>query len=364
MKKSILLALLATAVVGCTQADIDEARPSSPEKMIYATIADQEMTRVELNNKKQTTWSTGDYIVRYGQDVHDVWEFAGITGDRSGSFKIYGAWDDLVDFDFKGKYYSFYPYDQYLGLGSFSNGDKAIFYNIPSTQNYHKNSYDPRSNVMHGIGSDASNFSFKNLMGYLRLSLTGDKRVESITLEGNNGEYLGGARYTHLEDISINGWYSDVTTSLTLNCNGVQLTDIPTEFYFAVYPTTFSKGISIVVTFTDGTVLPRSTSKSIDIARNVIQPMATIDTGVNIEWQTAIIKHQGTKVSTPWVYGYTSLSGYLYWGDDYMSDLNSTESYVYEDGLSEHTITVKAINASAIEINDCTGITEIDLSNF
>ena len=79
---------------------------------------------------------------------------------------------------------------------------------------------------MHGIGSDASNFSFKNLMGYLRLSLTGDKMVESITLEGNNGEYLGGARYTHLEDISINGWYSDVTTSLTLNCNGVQLTDM------------------------------------------------------------------------------------------------------------------------------------------
>ena len=61
MKKSILLALLATAVVGCTQADIDEARPSAPEKMIYATIADQEMTRVELNNQKQTTWSTGDY---------------------------------------------------------------------------------------------------------------------------------------------------------------------------------------------------------------------------------------------------------------------------------------------------------------
>lgn len=364
MKKSILLALLATAFVGCTQADIDETRPSSPEEVIYATIAEEEITRVELNNKKQTTWSAGDYIVRYGQDVHDVWEFAGVTGDRNGVFKLFGEWSDLVDFDFKGKYYSFYPYDSYAGLGGFQNGDKAIFYYIKSEQNYIKNSYDPRSNIMHGIGSDASNFTFKNLMGYLRLSLKGDKKVQSITLEGNNGEYLGGYKYIHLEDISINGWYSDVTTYMTLNCNGVQLTDIPTEFYFALDPTTFSQGISVTILFTDGTVFPQSTSKSIGIERNVIQPMATIDTGAELEWQTVTIQHSGDKVSAPTLYGYSALSGYLYWGDDYMSDLNSLKSYVYDDGISEHTITVKSLNATGFEIEDCTGISAIDLSNF
>ena len=47
-----------------------------------------------------------------------------------------------------------------------------------------------------------------------------------------------------------------------------------------------------------------------------------------------------------------------------MSDINSTTSYVYDDDYAEHTITVKALDATHLQILDCTGISEIDLSNF
>lgn len=358
--------VLAVAVcVACTEADIDEATNNAMvADKIYATIDETECddTRVELNERKQTVWTKGDEIFTFSDGEVYIWDFDGNTGDRSGSFtrqsNHYTFVNNGIIFD---QTYAVYLAD--LRISSFSDNSPAFFATLTSEQSYKEHSYGLKTNAMLGTGPDGKNFKFKNLFGYLRLSLTGDKMVKSIKVSGNNGENLAGQVY--IDKHANVGLYSPESTWITLDCgDGVQLSDKPTDFYITMLPQTLSKGISVVVTFTDDTVFPKSTTKSITIERNTIQPMSTFNSSGDVEWQTATIKHSGERVGWIYIYGATSLSGYIYWGDGYMSDINSTTSYVYDDDYAEHTITVKALDATHLQILDCTGISEIDLSNF
>ena len=92
--------------------------------------------------------------------------------------------------------------------------------------------------------------------------------------------------------------------------------------------------------------------------------MATINTGENSGWQTITVKHHGDVVSAPYLLGGSALTGYIYWGDGYMSDINTVGSYIYSDGAHDHEITVKSIDANYLYIKSCAGISELDLSNF
>lgn len=361
---------MAALLASCAQdAAVDEPRMESAMNKIYATIDDSEYansdddTRVELNDKKQTVWTAGDKILTFGDGYIYEWKFDGKTGDRGGSFTHTGLTfnDPLAGSTIYDQYYAVYLAD--LQLSQFNDYSPAFITTLPATQHYKDHSYGLNTNAMLGKSSDGSNFKFINLMGYLRLSLTGNKVVKSITIESNNGEYLASQVYVHKSGETI--LKGSPSTSITLDCgDGVQLTDMPTEFYFTILPQTYSKGISVVVNFTDGTVFPKSTSKSITLERNTIQPMKCFDTGGEVAWQTVSILHSGSKIYAPYFYGSSALTGYIYWGDDYMSDVNSVTSYTYEDGAASHAITVKAMGATAIEIDNCQGISEIDLTNF
>lgn len=352
-------------LTACMQDSITEVSNQLDNKRyIYATFEDD--TRVELNEKKQTVWTEGDQIVRFGNGIYDVWNFTGETGDRGGSFEFSGAWENSINYDFGDTVYALYPSSSYYTYGSYADGGLAIFHYLPMIQYYKPNTYDPASNAMLGVSPDGENFTFVNLMGYLRLSLTGDKSVQYITLTGNNNEPLNGTRYFRCSNFNDANWYGNkyATTYILCDEEGVQLTDTPTQFYFALSPTVFSNGIYIEVYFTDGTTYPIRTTKEVIIERNTIQPMANVNTGSGIEWQTIIIKHQGTTVAAPVLYGDTNLVSYTYWGDGYMTNSNTSGSYVYEDGLEEHEITIKSTNATYLHINSCAGISEIDLTNF
>lgn len=364
MKRALFFTLLVTMFTACMRDNIDETvNLSSKPEYIYASF--EEDTRVELNENKKTVWTEGDQIVRIGQDAFDVWTFMGKTGDRSGSFQLYGSADYRFGFDFGGKYYALYSYANFYNTATFTSGEPAFMFFVRAAQVYKPNTYDPESNAMLGISEDGNNFKFRNLLGYLRLSLTGDKSVERISLKGNNGEILSGVRYVKYDDTEVYGWYSDVTTSTTLYCNDpVQLTDIATDFYITIPPTIFEQGISVEVYFTDGSVFPVKTSRQVIVERNTIQPMATVNTGGDIEWQEITIKHSGREVAIPILYGESNIVGYSYWGDGYMTPLGVSGSYVYEDGVDTHDITIKAQNATFIYIDSCAGISEVDLTKF
>ena len=364
MRKIALFTLLVTMLTACMQDSITEPNNLLDNKRcIYATF--DEDTRVELNENKRTVWTEGDQIVRFGNGVYDVWNFMGKTGDRGGSFEYWGAWDYNVNYDFGDKIYALYPYANYYACYYFNDtGEPALMHNIRQVQSYKPNTYDPQSNIMLGVSDDGENFTFQNLMGHLRLSLTGDKSVLYISLRGNNSEVINGLRYFRFNNPSESYWYDNNSDTTYLLCEDVQLTDTPTEFYFTLPPTTFLSGITIEVYFTDGSFHPIRTSNKVTIERNTIQPMATVDTGSGVKWQTIAIKHDGSKAYAPILYGATNMVTYTYWGDGYMTNTNIGGSYVYNDGIDEHEILVKSQNATYLYIKSCTGISEIDLSNF
>ena len=362
-------------MASCTEdAAVDEPRMESAMNKIYATIDPTEDnndsdsdTRVELNDKKQTVWTAGDQItVFYSEDV-EVWRFDGNTGDRSGSFSYLGGYGyKNPNINYKNKYYALYLAD--LTIAYYNDGTPAFTTTVPSVQYYKNQSYGLNTNAMLGVSSDGKNYKFMNLLSYLRLSLTGDKVVKTIELANNadSNSAICGTLYVNIDGSVL--WKTDAgnhSNTITLDCgDGVQLSSTPTDFYFTLPAVEFSNGISVMVTFTDGTVFPKSTTKSITLERNTIQPMKCFDTGGEVAWQTVSILHSGSKIYAPYFYGSSALTGYIYWGDDYMSDVNSVTSYTYEDGAASHAITVKAMGATAIEIDNCQGISEIDLTNF
>lgn len=367
MKRAISYLWIACFLTSCTTDAVNETHKEHTDDKIYVYIEDsyntESNTRVELNDMKQTVWTAGDKIITFGDGYMSEWEFDGNTGDRNGSFTRTGiVYDDpYVESTNYDQHYAVYLSD--IEVAQYSDKSPAFVTTLPATQNYKVQSYGLNTNAMLGRSDDGTNYNFINLMGYIRLSLIGDKVVKSITINGNNKEVIAAQVY-----VNKNGELSlcdNTSTSITLDCgDGVQLTDIPTEFYITVLPQRFSNGIKATINFTDDTVFPKRTSKSITIARNTIQPMRTFDTGSSVIWQNMSISHTGDEISAPLLYGSTALSGYIYWGDNYMSDINTATSYTYDDNEESHTITVKTIDATSVKINSCLGINEINISDF
>ena len=47
-----------------------------------------------------------------------------------------------------------------------------------------------------------------------------------------------------------------------------------------------------------------------------------------------------------------------------MSPFGEYDEYTYTDGEATHVIEVVTLGATAVELESCSGVTEIDLSNF
>lgn len=357
--------LFVAFIWGCTQDSIEESIYRDDAPKIYAYTDADDGSRVELNSNTKTVWTAGDQILVMGDSQFEAWQFTGKTGDRYGEFTrvtTYKNWGDV----FGGKHYATYPIFNYIQIG-YLNNEFVFTAEVKNEQEYHKDSFDPASNLMLGTSENGRDFYFNNLNGYLRLSLTGEGTVKSIKLQGNNGEIVAGTRYYGFNNISFTDWYEKTSKQITLNCpEGVKLSDKPTQFYFSLAPMTFENGINIDVEFEDGETIPKSTSKSITINRNTIVPMQNVKLNTNIDWQYALITYKDTEsITAPQLYSNGSgVTGYIYWGDDTYSVANSTSSYVYTDGEDTHTVTVKVTDASAIEFSDCSNITSVDFSNF
>ncbi len=367
MKRIVSIALAALLMGACAQDKTEDIGLDG--KKIYASIESTDTAgRVLLNEQKQTVWTAGDQIwAIHRTEGLTAWQFDGQTGDRSGSFSYMGSLNyDLSAYENLNEYYAFYPLSALYTYGALPNNRMVLIGVLQPEWDYLPNSYGLHANTMLGTSTDGENYTFKNLHGYLRISLTGTKKVKSVRLEGNNGDYLAGYHYFALDNIDEWRWYEPVALYQQINCGdeGVQLSATPTDFYYVLPPMTLSKGITVTVTFTDETTYTKRTAKSIPIERNTIQPMAAFDTSGDNFPQRILLYHTGTTVAGPMLGGASSMAAQIDWGDGYISLLNQLTSYDYTDEQPSHTITVKATDAVVVQLEKCTGITKIDLSNF
>lgn len=358
---SLLLCYLGLFYSCTTDTTEDVLVAIADEECIYVGFEDYD-GRVQMDDAHKMVWTANDYIYVFGPNTCKRYKFSGATGDRTGTFKLANTYTPLeYGFD---KYYAVCPFGGYKIMTT--SGKFRFYSKTPGigTQAYEPNSGAVAATMVFATSDDSENFTFKNVLGFLRVSLTGEKSVKSIELTDNSGETIAGSYYFHHTEPEELYWYSNKSSSILLDCGeGVKLSDKPTDFYFAMMPMVLKGGVTINVTFTDGTIFPQSTSKEISIVRNTIQPMAVINTS-DVTYQTVGITYKGTDVLLPVIGGATSLSGYVDWGDGNISILGLVTSYGYLDELSNHRITIKVRNANKIKFNGCYGVEEIDLSQF
>ncbi len=279
MKKLLLFAVAATMFAACST-DTTEDIAVLPNGVLRVSLSEDD-SRVQLDENSRTVWTEGDLISVFNKtDGNECWRFDGKTGDSIGTIsRVSGSAGGSAI----GKIFAVYPYDESNAVSA----DGTITTEIPATQKYCADSYGVGNNIM-VASSESSDLAFKNVLGWIKIRLSGTETVKSLVLEGNDGETLAGAATVDTDSaVSI---AADAAKSLTLDCGeGVALSSDPTAFYFAVVPQVFEKGITVTAHYSDGSTFEKSTDKAIAVERNHIVPMAEIVSSVpnNQIWYTS-----------------------------------------------------------------------------
>ena len=284
MKKSLFLVAATIAMGACSQFEEHDLAPKQTvdaPATIEASFEEPSSTvRTFVDDDNLLRWSANDQISYFpGVNYNMQYRFKGETGDNKGSFEkmnLEPVTGTALDCN-----YAVYPYAESTTIAI----DGTISYTLPEVQSYAENSFGLGANPMVAATEDTDDtvLRFKNACGYLELKLYGnDATVKSITFKGNNNEKLAGAAtltatYNQVPTLAMS---ETASTSVTLDCSadgGVLLSSDsskPTTFWFVLPETTFSKGFTVTVTGVDGGTFTKSTSKSVAIERNMIQPMA------------------------------------------------------------------------------------------
>ena len=292
MKRFFLFALVATMFAACvTDETQDVAVELAPDTLTVSFEGDD--SRIQLQNGK-TVWTQGDLVsVFYRSNANQKWQYQGATGERTGNLKRVNAGNAT---ETTSKVVVVYPYNERYYINPETCDVEAF---LPAQQTFLKDSYGLDGNIMISSGY-YNQFSLKNVCGWLKVQLTGNgEKVKSIKLKGNNGEQVAGQIYINSAtaeatlasemggaDDTENGaggnlvFDDTILTEVTLDCgDGVELGAEPTAFYIALPPQTFAQGLTIEITACDDAIMTKSTSNSITIERNAIQPMAVVEFG-------------------------------------------------------------------------------------
>lgn len=369
MKKILFALICALPALSCVREEIKESpADDNAGRKVYASIENID-TKVQLNAERKTVWTENDTIVVMTPEHWSYYRFDGKTGDRNGSFSWLADDEEIVPSDYGVKSpIAIYSYKSARGVGTDNSGNMYIFARVSQVQNYIKGSYGLHANAMYGTSDDGGKtFNFINLFGYLRFSLTGSKAVRRILLWDNTYSYIAGTFYFSPDDPDTMWGYDEFNNFIELDCGeeGVMLSEEPTDFYFALPPFDMAYGLAIYVYFTDGSDFYQMTTNKVSLKRNTIQPMATLSTDGDKDWQYVRIDHEGPYMHTPWLYGKTSMSGFIYYGDDYWNVLDMYSwRHDYEDPQASRQVLIKVYGAERVQFNGITGMKRIDFSEF
>ena len=283
MKRFLLFFVAAVLFVACDNKFEDEGNTIqrvSSLPTLTAEFADED-TRTYVEDNFYLRWHEGDLISAFlGNTLNNKYIFNGDTGDNGGTFSAVSSTELGSSYPLD-NIFAVYPYDEDNEISKAG----VISCSLPAVQEYAEESFGKGANTMVAVtkSTDDTFLAFKNACGYLKVKLYGDATVKSIELKGNNGEKIAGeatisAEYGAVPQIVMS---DDATESITIDCGeGVKLStdaEKPTEFWFVVPPTEFSEGLTIVATDTNGATFEKSTSNTVVITRNEIQPMAALE---------------------------------------------------------------------------------------
>ena len=274
------MAILPLLFCACSSFNEENSTPiitTTPD--LQAGFADD--TRTYVENNKYLRWHEDDRLTAfYGNTLNRQYKFNGKTGANSGTFSLVPS-GELGTGNTFDRIYAVYPYNETATITE----EGEISLSLPTTQLYAESSFGKGANTMIAVTENLEDtfLAFKNACGYLKLKLYGDNvTLASIEIKGNNGEKIAGAATATIAfgEAPQLAMADDATTSVTIDCGeGVTLgatAETATEFWVVLPETTFTKGLTIKATNTNGGVFEKSTANEVVITRNEILPMAAV----------------------------------------------------------------------------------------
>lgn len=230
--------------------------PQREAGVFRGVIADEEETRVYLDEKVRLLWNEGDLITLFeGITRNKKYKFLGEDGDNAGEFEFvsqgFGTGNDLD------RYYAVYPYASTTKYVYGQNdAPDYIQYTLPATQTYAARSVGRGANVMVAITADLDDFDllFRNTCSFLQVCLWGvdAQTIKSVEVTTLGGEPIAGKCnivpiYGGNPTLTVTG----TTSTVTLDCGeGVAIgtnTETATEFWVVLPAATYASGVRVTV---------------------------------------------------------------------------------------------------------------------
>ena len=286
MKKILTISILTGLMLcGCQKEEL-KIEKTTEQKTFTAEIesnSDGAATKTSLDDQGNVLWNTGDQVSIFaGTTVNAQYQ---VSDDSNGQTRatlnqVSGS-ESETGTEISANV-AYYPYSN-VTLATTETGYTISGITLPATQTYAQASFASGAFPMAAVtaSKDDNSLKFKNILGGLKLQLTGTAKVRSISVSGNNNEILcGSANVT----VSSSDGVPAITltdaaaTTVTLDCGteGVQLNETTaTPFIIALPPMTFSKGFTVTVTDTDGKEMTITTAKSKTVQRSQLLKMAS-----------------------------------------------------------------------------------------
>ena len=156
---------------------------------------------------------------------------------------------------------------------------------LPGRQRYNGKYVDPEANILVAVTESIKDHRlvFHAAVGYLKVRVSGKKRITSLTLSGNRDEVLSGAAnliapYAGTPTLGLTG--SGKIITLDIGGNGIVPEEGGSEFIFCLPPMTLGEGYTVTCQTSEGPEIIRETSP-VSIVRGRVAEVAGAGTGTS-----------------------------------------------------------------------------------
>ena len=280
MKKVFYLLFATFCFAACLEEELSPAFQSD-SNVLYASMESVDATKTSMDEYNNVLWSENDQLIAFMKTTLGIKyqikeQYVGTTTGGFSKVQDAGSSDDLDSGQEIDHNVVLYPHSDQVWCMKYDNNTPAKSYKLnvvlPETQTYAENSFANGAFPMVAVSSN-NQLTFKNICGGVKLQFKGVDKIKSIKLEGLGNETISGkssvVAYADGSTPTIT-MAATASKSVTLDCGeGVQLSEsTPTTFIIAVPPVTFSSGMKITITDTDGLSKTLTNSSSNTIKRS------------------------------------------------------------------------------------------------
>ena len=309
MKKiHILYIVAAVFALSCQREPMVEtgSMESIGKDDVFTAVLENGEVKASIGKNLKSFWDASDAISVFTSSYNQQFVFNGKDGDVTGTFTPAAVEEDsfiAANALKQDAVYAVYPYScpvtdsfkyseesgigygkEYQSLGGNGidvNGNLLV--EVPRLQKYSPDVLvSPESNIMIAVTSSAKDrtLSFKNLLSYIDIPVTGKGSLINVILSSNDGAVMSGmatvaASYgSNPEIISFTNGYTQVVVYADAP---VELSENePAHFCFCVPPMEMASGFNVFFTFESGERVQVSSSASRKVRRNNVYTMETI----------------------------------------------------------------------------------------